>query len=703
MNFSNPIEDGRRISKQIEGGVFNSLMISISIIIIIIFYLIKLIVLYNSARNYYKREKMKTVNRIRDEWVDETKKIFSGPHSNSVFINPAILEKIVSNLLLQPQKLPELVSDILSTDEDLMYAPTFLLRALDQLYEISSPLDEQQEKYFYLFRDQLIQGQFNLTSSKKLTAGTQSENWENDLTIPAPPDIYKILGDILSLLRQITSSDQAYLYLADFPYQTYNPFMTSGMVTKIQNKAFYEETLRPDTDILLSTLIKHGKTIVVKPGEIKNRYPAYLYQKLQINQALAIPIQIEHRILGFILLNVQNEADPPPFQEQLIKTSESITGAMALALENSRLYEITNQRLAESQSINQITLAMLQSFQLNEVLDMICKNAITLTQGIGSTVHLLQNNLQTLKRASYSGFIIDQPVIQPVQDSFLRTALDNSEPIIINKSLIDRRLPDGSKFSVLAIPLSVHQKPVGILDITKKRNKFTPDDIRIIKIFADQAAIAIEHANLYQQAGLTAKHEERQKMARNLHDSVNQNLYAILLYSRTIKKLILAKNNGKAIETLDQLKSTTKEALNDLRIFIHELRPSILEEEGLVFAIKRRLESVEEKLGFDVQFICPQVFPNIPIDIQEGFYRITQEALNNIVKHAKAEIIVVHLEIVNGLLSLSIEDNGIGYNSSIKHGFGIKSMQERANLMNAKLSLKSKVTTGTTVKVEVSL
>ncbi len=109
-------------------------------------------------------------------------------------------------------------------------------------------------------------------------------------------------------------------------------------------------------------------------------------------------------MLGFILLNNRNEPTPLLFSKQLIKTSESITGAMALALENSRLYEITNQRLAESQSINQITLAMLQSFQLNEILDMVCNHAITLTQGIGSTVHLLQNNQQVLKRASYSGF-----------------------------------------------------------------------------------------------------------------------------------------------------------------------------------------------------------------------------------------------------------------------------------------------------------
>jgi signal transduction histidine kinase len=646
---------------------------------------------------------MKSVNHIRDQWVAKNHTIFAGITPSSFFINSQKVELVVNYIMCQPQKLADLVPEIIHSDREFNYSPVNILRSLDQLYELIKPLSEKQSFFLYQFRDNLVQAWFDTPFSKSSDGYAKSDHWENDVSTPTPPDIYKILGDILNLLLKITSSDQAYLYLADFPYQTYNPFMTSGNLTKIQMKAFYEESLRPDTDILLSDLIKRGKNIVIYPGEINNHYPSYLYKRLEITHALALPIQIDNRMLGFIILNIDHAASPLPFPQELVKTCESITGAMALALENSRLYEITNQRLAESQSINQITLAMLQSFQLNEVLDMICDNAIALTQGIGSTVHLLQNNQKILKRASYSGFLIHPSVVIPLNDSVLRTTLNNSEPIIINRSLIDQRLPDGSKFSVLAIPLSVHQQPVGILDIIKKRNQFTPDDIRIIKIFADQAAIAIEHANLYQQAGLAAKHDERQKMARNLHDSVNQNLYAILLYSRTIKKLILADKKENALETLDQLKNTTKEALNDLRIFIHELRPSILEEEGLVIAIQRRLESVEEKLGFDVHFASPEVFPEISMDLQEGFYRITQEALNNIVKHAKADKINVNFSFSDGVLSLRIEDNGIGYNNAIKRGFGLKSMQERANLMNAKLNLKSKNNTGTLVEVEVKL
>ncbi len=175
---------------------------------------------------------MKTVEQITDEWVIETQKIFAGVNPNSVFLNRTVAENIVNSLLFQPENLPNLASKIISTEKEIQYSPIYILQALDHLYEINSPLAELQTKCFYSFRDQLIQGWFNLTNSKTLSIHTQSENWENEITPPTPPDIYKILGDILDLLIQITDSDQAYLYLADFPYQTYNPFMVSGNLTE---------------------------------------------------------------------------------------------------------------------------------------------------------------------------------------------------------------------------------------------------------------------------------------------------------------------------------------------------------------------------------------------------------------------------------------------------------------------------------------
>jgi len=653
---------------------------------------------------------MQTQKQIETQWLSENKKIFLPDIPNTFFINDQWVAQIISALFDTKAKVfsATLLADLIKLDRNLIYPPSKILASIDKLREIILESDQEliKGKLVYLrngLMDQFFENNLQAIQFPVQQRQAYPDYWQNEAIESTPPDIHKILGEILWLLIQITNSDQVYLYLADFPYQSYNPFMALGKLTLNQKRAFFMESLRPDTDILLSKLILDKETIELNEKELIVKFPSYIYEKINIKQALAIPITIEERVLGFMLLNKNECQDCPPYPDSTMKIADSIAGAMALALENSRLYEITNQRLAESQSINEINLALLQSFQLEDVLNIICENAINLAQGIGSSIHLLENGNSVLRRVSYSGYLIHQQSELPLSDSFLKIALNNNEAVLINKSSIDQRLPDGSKFSVLAVPLSIHKNVVGVLDIIKKRNKFTPDDIRVIKIFADQAAIAIEHANLYQQAGLTAKLEERQKMARNLHDSVNQNLYAILLYSRTIKKLIINENYTKALDIVDQLKHTSKEALNELRIFIHELRPSILENEGLILAIQRRLESVEEKLGFTVDFSHPESLPSIPVDIQDGLYRITQEALNNVVKHAKADKINVILELSDNNLSLVIQDNGIGYSDAIKYGYGIKSMQERANLMQAELKTVSILEDGTTVKVEVKI
>jgi signal transduction histidine kinase len=528
---------------------------------------------------------------------------------------------------------------------------------------------------------------------------------------PSAPDIQKILSEILWLLMTITSVNQTYLYLANLPYQVFKPFLALGNLTQEQKQTFYTNNLRADTDILLSQLIKTKHTIEIFPSDVYIKFPSIVYQNLDIQHGLAIPLFIENRILGFIIL----VGPPPPpqlentsgFADDIIRSATSISGAMAIALDNTRLYEITNQRLAETQSINQITLAMLRSFHLEDILKIICENAIDLTRAAGSSVHLFNCNDHSFKLVYQSGFSVHKDITRPFSTTFLRKVVDRNDMVLINRSSIEPKdSTEDEKFSILAIPLKIHENIVGILDIIKKREKFTPEDIRIIQIFADQASIAIDHTNLYEQVGQTAKLEERQKMARNLHDSVNQNLYAILLYTRTIRKLINTNNNSKAIDILNTLSTTTKEALNELRIFIHELRPSILENEGLISAIHTRLENVEKKLGFNVSYsINPSElsFGDIRLDIQEAIYRITQEALNNIVKHAKAENIHVSLSISEIGINLAVSDDGIGFNPEVSQGYGLKSMRERAELLSAKLSIQSSPGQGSTIQVEVQL
>ena len=179
----------------------------------------------------------------------------------------------------------------------------------------------------------------NITEQLILNKKTRKDNdlvWsEFTYYTPSAPDIQKILSEILWLLMTITGVKQTYLYLANLPYQVFNPFLTLGNLTQEQKQTFYANNLRADTDILLSQLIKTKQTIEIFPSDVYIKFPSIVYQNLDIQHGLAIPLFIENRILGFIIL----VGPPPPlrfentsgFADDIIRSATSISGAMAIA------------------------------------------------------------------------------------------------------------------------------------------------------------------------------------------------------------------------------------------------------------------------------------------------------------------------------------------------------------------------------------
>jgi signal transduction histidine kinase len=161
---------------------------------------------------------------------------------------------------------------------------------------------------------------------------------------------------------------------------------------------------------------------------------------------------------------------------------------------------------------------------------------------------------------------------------------------------------------------------------------------------------------------------------------------------------------GPATDHLLDVRETAQEALQEMRLLIFELRPPILEKEGLVTALQTRLEMVEGRSGLETEFRAEGV-GDLPPDIEEGLYRIAQEVLNNILKHARAHKVTVHLCRDQQKVILEITDDGIGFDSTTiqeNSGLGLEGMEERAALLGGHLIVNSKPGEGTSVRVEVS-
>jgi signal transduction histidine kinase len=251
----------------------------------------------------------------------------------------------------------------------------------------------------------------------------------------------------------------------------------------------------------------------------------------------------------------------------------------------------------------------------------------------------------------------------------------------------------------------VETKVIGILNILNKPSEVTQEDMRIIDLFADQAAIIMEHIRLQYQAEQLAVLEERQRLARELHDSVTQALYSVTLYADAARMAFSAEKWDALERNLQEVRNMSREAMYDMRLLVFELRPFMLETEGLVSALRARLAAVEGRSGLKTEVLVEEE-RRLPIKIEEELYRIAQEALNNVVKHAGATQVQIQLKYHENTVSLEMNDDGRGFEPETAHqsgGFGLQGIHERVQQLGGSLNIESAPLRGTRLSVRIPL
>ena len=257
----------------------------------------------------------------------------------------------------------------------------------------------------------------------------------------------------------------------------------------------------------------------------------------------------------------------------------------------------------------------------------------------------------------------------------------------------------------MGIPLIVGGHTIGALSIEHDQPRaYTSSHAAMALAIANQAAIAIENARLYRQARRLAVMEERQRLARELHDSVSQALYSIALGTHTALALLEREDPVRAAKPMEYVLSLADAALAEMRALIFELRPDALEREGLVAALSRHVEAIlaRHHLAVETAF-CDE--PSAPLDVKEALYRIAVESMNNAVRHAQATRISLRLRTQDGVIALEVHDDGVGFDPQGKYPghLGLHSMQERAAQIGAALDIESVPEHGTRVQVRVYL
>lgn len=385
-------------------------------------------------------------------------------------------------------------------------------------------------------------------------------------------------------------------------------------------------------------------------------------------------------------------------------------------------------------ALSQLGQAVTSSLKLEDVLRRIMDEVTTLLhpEGVAIIMPVGDDDLQFMAVSGFGAAPLKGSVM-PRGTGVAGYVMETGEAVWLNSSsssvpgLTIYRQVEISDFrteSLLAAPLLQGGVTIGVLEAAHSDpDGLTADDLPVLAAAANWAAIAIANAQLHEQAQLLREEqallEERARLARELHDAVTQSLYSMSVLAGAWRRQIEAGQLQPQVGHIAELGQLAQQALREVRLIIYELRPTELGEEGLLGALFRRLEAVEQRTGVQTRLVVtdeagrPYPMPSdgraamvdfyrLPPKLELALYRIAQEALNNALKHSGASAVVIRLRLEDETLCLEIEDNGRGLDvARQKHsgGFGLRSIKERARQIGGYFSVASTPHTGTTIRI----
>lgn len=427
-----------------------------------------------------------------------------------------------------------------------------------------------------------------------------------------------------------------------------------------------------------------------------------------MQQGISVALRAKGEVAGVFILGTRRSR---AIHAEELTLLSAIGQQVGVAIENARLFESEQRRVEQFRAINEVGSRI---SSLLAVEDLLWEIARLLKETLGYYIvglALIEEDELVFKAGA--GAVWENPQFTPPRiklglQGITGWVAQTGEPLLVSDVSQDPRyysLPEASEIrSELAAPLKAKGAVIGVLHVqSQDLDAFDEGDMTLLRSLAQQAAIAIENARLYEQAQRAATLEERQRLARELHDSVTQSLYGVTLYAEAAARTLSMGETARATEHLRVLRETAQEALREMRLLIFELRPPLLEQEGLVAAVRGRLEAVEGRAGLRVNMETTGEIA-VPFEVQKELYRIAQEALNNVLKHAQAQCVTVTLAQSEGMIVLEIADDGVGFDlKAARSGLGLPGIGERVKMLSGALEIESTLGKGTLVRVTIPL
>jgi PAS domain S-box-containing protein len=376
--------------------------------------------------------------------------------------------------------------------------------------------------------------------------------------------------------------------------------------------------------------------------------------------------------------------------------------------------EAERRQRALARALRDSAATIVSTLDLSEVLDRILANVGTVVRHDAANIMLI-DEAGVATNAGYRGYepgdlrdTVAQARVHVEEIPLLHRMTQDRQPVLVNDTQkcdewVDEISPNSPIRSYLGAPIIIDGELLGFLNLDCwQPNQFDEHDIDRLRAFADHVAIAIHNARLYakaqEMAAYTAAEGERQRIARELHDAVSQTLFTAHTIAEALPR-IWARNPEQAEQGLAEIARLTRGALAEMRSLLYELRTEDFVDVSLDDLLEQLVDAFVGKSHTALTLSIHGQTPLTP-EVRVALYRITQEALNNIRKHARASNAEIVLEGGGDRVTLRVQDDGRGFDPASKSGrMGLKIMRERAASIGAELRVDSKLNEGTTVEV----
>jgi len=430
-----------------------------------------------------------------------------------------------------------------------------------------------------------------------------------------------------------------------------------------------------------------------------------------MNTFLGVPILLRGVAYGNLYLT--EKAGDQDFTDEDQELVELLASQAAVAIENARLYEAATGWSKQLESLNEVGNALATETDLDRLLDLIARRLRELLSARLVTV-LLPTGAGDLRFAAVAGEGGEQLLSQTIARTGSKSGrvLERGQSERVDSVLDDPDVDHETTRLIgartgLWVPLLVRGRAIGVLAAHDKLGRdvrFTDGDVRIAETFATRAALAVDLSERIAQDSLRRAVEtqelERRRLARELHDETGQALASILLGLKTLEEKT---DDDAARSAIEELRELVVATLQDVRRLAVELRPSALDDFGLVAALERLTHSFAEQSGIKVDFQAAIADKRLPAEAETALYRVVQESLTNVVKHAQARRVSILVTRTNGAVKAVVEDDGRGFDSekATDRGFGLVGMRERLALVGGRLEIETALDGGTTIAAEV--